>query len=152
MSGVFGLVIGDAMQLYVLKKQSQLLDNSTSCVFSNVEGRLVSRAQSWLPEVAPARETRAHAAEDSSETIAAFMEKNMDWIFQMGYHVQVLGTQATMLGLSCRRVCVRLDIGRVGGGYAGGAKGQEAPPRVERCLLDTASPSGMVDAEGDLGS
>jgi hypothetical protein len=70
------------MQLYVLKKQSQLLDNSTSCVFSNVEDRLVSRAQSWLSEVAPTRETDAHVAEDSTATIAAFIKKNIGWVIQ----------------------------------------------------------------------
>ena len=93
-----------AVQLYVLKKQSQLLDSSTSCVFSNVEDRRVSRAQSWLSEVAPTRETRTHAAEDSNEATAAFMEKNMDWIFQRDTVCKCLVHTQPCLGLSCRRV------------------------------------------------
>ena len=70
------------MQLYVLKKQSQLLDGSTSCVFSNVEDRLVSRAQSWLSEVAPTRETDSHVVEDSNATMAAFYGEEQRFDFR----------------------------------------------------------------------
>ena len=79
----------------VLATVSKLYDKNQSCLFTNIEDRLVQQAQDFIAAATPAEDADLDAAKKSMQDLTKWLMDNRQWIFKGSSHCVIHNRQCS---------------------------------------------------------